>query len=62
MIVFLSPLPDGSLQVLARAEGTDTVGDLVRVLGPKDSFLGYTQDELTALGAGQHEMEPKGDE
>lgn len=58
MTVFLSDAGDGIL-VMARPEGEGVVGDLVVKVSEGQSFMGWSFDELKALGEGEHEIEPK---
>jgi hypothetical protein len=58
MTVFVS-MYDGGIQIMARAEGPDAIGDLVRDIGPGESFLGLTFDQWAALGNGQHDIDVK---
>lgn len=57
--IFLPPGVEAIL-IQARAEGPGrTLGHLTREIRPGDSFLGWSYDELRALGNGMHELQPK---
>lgn len=59
MKVFLSQV-DGGVQILARLEGDDVSGCLVQIVSPSGRFLGYSHDELVAMGAGEHDLRRAG--
>ena len=56
VIVWLTTLPDGALELKARLEGPELLGDTARVLRPGDSLFGYTYDTLAAMGDGEHDV------
>jgi hypothetical protein len=61
MTVFLTVDKDAvRVYVQARAEGEGVVGDVVREVGPDEDFLGWSYDELVALGDGRHDVEVRG--
>lgn len=62
MKVFLSTTPGGAIVVQAVARGAGFLGDFTQVIEPGAdgmTFLGHTFDDLTALGPGEHSIEPK---
>lgn len=57
MTVFLTRCPDGTILAMARAESDGgVIGDLRLPVRPGGQFLGWSYDELAALGEGRHEM------
>lgn len=51
---------DGSVTVLARAEGPGgIVGDMRQVIEPGESFLGYSYEEWQEGGSGRRDVEPR---
>ncbi len=59
MKVFLSRGPQQAVVVMARAEGSGVLGDLFREVKPGQSLLGYSHQELAALGSGEKDLPPK---
>jgi hypothetical protein len=58
MRVLLRHPRNGKLLLQADAEGPGgMLGDLTKVLGPGDEFIGWTYEALLALGPGGHEIE-----
>jgi len=50
-------LADGEVIVRARAEGpAGQLGDLIRIVRPGETVLGYSYEELRALGDGAHDL------
>ncbi len=60
MTVFLN-FDSDSIVVTALAESLedDVLGDMWETVRPGGQFLGYSYDELRALGEGKHDLEPK---
>jgi hypothetical protein len=44
--------------IRARAEGPGAIGDLVRTIGPGESFLGHPYGFWRGLGDGEHRVHP----
>jgi len=58
--IFVPPHLKDVVGISARAEGPGrTRGDLRTEVRPGGSFLGWSYDELRALGTGNHDLEPK---
>lgn len=59
MKVFLNTVSGGNVLVRMRAEGEGVVGDAMFTIEPTDVFFGWTGKELTELGEGEHDLQPK---
>jgi hypothetical protein len=53
--VFLSQV-DGGVQILARLEGDGVFSCFSQIVPAGGKFLGYSHDELVAMGAGEHDL------
>lgn len=60
MTVYLRQGPKpGLVFIQARLEGEGRLGDISRMIGPGESFEGYSAEELLAMGEGRQELGPK---
>ncbi len=57
MIFLLLPVPNGDIEVRARMEGDDIVGDMSQVVRPGGDFGGIPFADLQKLGPGEHDLD-----
>jgi hypothetical protein len=57
--VYLNVQPDSVLVQLPPAEADGVTADADAFIEPGEKFMGYTFEELKALGSGEHRITPR---